>query len=115
MVRLTAVLLAVLSGAGLASGALDSARPFLTFADRSVSYLTLQGLDHVVDAQSPQPEHILLRVFVASRLTNSSSILVKGAISRESLDREPRWDVEGNRDSYFVCLLHQWRPRLFLR
>ena len=116
MSPLAALVLALALLSGLASGSSDSGwHPFLSLADRDVAYLTLEGIDPVVDAQSPQPEHILLRVFVAARETNGSTLLIKGSISRESLDREPRWDTDGSSLNYFVCLRHQWRPKLFLR
>ena len=98
----------------------------MTLEDRNVTYVALDGIDPQPRANHSEPERILLRVFLAAMqeysgsLTASSrdpedQILVRGSISRESLDAPPQFGVTGNPLHHFVCMAAPWRPQFFLR
>ena len=90
----------------------------MTLEDRNVTYLAIDGWDPVTDAQFPKPEHILLRIFVAASWDprqEQDSVLVHGSVTRESLERELRWGVDGGKLHHFTCLSHVWKPSFRLR
>ena len=94
---------------------MSAGAPFVRFKDRNVSYHSLVGMDPTPDGLE---EMLRLRIFIVSQHQDQStdaSIVVRGSIMRESLDYQPKWDVECNPRHYCVCLDYQWRSRLFLR
>ena len=101
-------------------------RPYLTLDDRNVTYIALDGVDPQLDVHRNTTEPILLRIFLAAVHETSRSItasaarpeeqlLVRATIHRESLERQPRWNVDGNPRHHFVCLAHKWQPRFYLQ
>lgn len=92
--------------------------PYVRLEDRQVSYLAITGQDAELDDHQLEPENILLRVFIAARHqgdTADSQIQVRGSVTRESLDHEPAFQINGNPRHHFVCMSHLWHPAFFLR
>ena len=80
-----------------------------------MSYHSLVGMDLTPDNLE---EIIRLRIFLVSKYEShalDSQIVIRGSIMRESLDYQPRWDVECNPRHYCVCLNYQWRLKIFLK
>ena len=108
---------ALLAQQGLERLWLRAETPWMTLADRNISYIAIDGHDPQLDAQHLHPEHILLRIFVAATRDSltAENVTVYGTVSRESLDHPPHWGHDGNPDHFYTCLSHKWTPQFVLR
>ena len=94
---------------------LPAGAPFVRFKDRNVSYHSLVGLEKTPDDLE---EMLRLRVFLVSTYDGQdveAPIIVRGSIMRESMDYQPKWDIDCNPRHYCMCLDFKWRPQFYLR
>ncbi|KAK9786790.1 hypothetical protein WJX73_008459 [Symbiochloris irregularis] len=76
--------------------------------------LTITGQDPELDGWQPHPENIILRFFLASQDLGNGSVLVRGPLQRDSLDRRPEFGKLGNPVHVFLGINHKWNPEISL-
>ncbi|KAK9804466.1 hypothetical protein WJX73_005021 [Symbiochloris irregularis] len=82
--------------------------------DANVTVLTIAGQDPELDGWQQHPENIILRFFLASQDLGNGSVLVRGSLQRDSLDRRPEFGKLGNPVHVFLCINHKWNPEISL-